>query len=374
MKRYFLLVAGLVLVLLSVLSCDRKPVNSTKYQLYESIIDNGKPLAFGDNRDIYVFCDEANWKALEQMLTQTMEQKVQLVESERYFSLHRANIKDIENLIKYKNLLFIGDLKTKGAVSRHVATTMPAAMVQKVKTSGGEMMTSSNRWVKDQLVIYLAGNDLDGLKKIADLQKGKLYDMFVQRFSQRLAYQAYQTKLVPEDFFAAYPFSLKIPENYKIFSTDKLNRFVSLLYRNPSQSKDFPDKYISIYYEDMPAENLTQSWLLQKRKELAWKYYDQDEFDQNKADPQQITFGKYPALQIRGAWKNTKHYIGGAFQTFAFYDTVQNRAYLIDNSVYFPAGDKLPELLELRMISESFVCNAGHTAHSGKQNKTKGNK
>jgi len=47
--------------------------------------------------------------------------------------------------------------------------------------------------------------------------------------------------------------------------------------------------------------------------------------------------------------------VGGAFQSFAFFDENSERAYLIDNSVYYPEGSKLEALIELEIISSSIV-------------------
>ena len=57
--------------------------------------------------------------------------------------------------------------------------------------------------------------------------------------------------------------------------------------------------------------------------------------------------------KISGMWINKKYTVGGAYQTFAFYDERTKRAYLIDNSVYFPEGYKLDALIELEVISNT---------------------
>jgi len=227
-------------------------------------------------------------------------------------------------------------------------------MIDRVLNSGGDIFVAKNRWVKDQLVVYMVGDKLESLLKLNILQTNRLFNLFLDRLGERLAYQAYLTKLIPEDFFQPYPFTLKIPENYRLFNDDKKNHFLSFLYRMRSEAREFPDKYVSVYYQDMGADSLKLDWILSKRKELADKYFDKDEFDPKMLRSERLLFGKYNAWRIIGPWKNMKHNIGGGFQTFAFYDEAQKRAYLIDNIVYYPAGDKLPELLELQKLSVSF--------------------
>jgi hypothetical protein len=354
--KFKLTVSAVLLLAVSVLllvSCNGS-AKPDKYSFYETSVDTSKPLAWGDDREIYVFCDEPAWKLTENMLRRSLERETFIVVNEKYFTLVRKDITHLDELMHYKNLLFLGDLKSKGAVSNHLRSSMDKHMIERVKNSGGEMFAAKNRWVQDQLIVYMVGDNLEDLAKLNILQTNRLYNLFLNRFGERLAYQAYKTKLIPEDFFESYPFTVKIPENFSLFSDDRANHFLSFLYRMRSESRDYPDKYISIYYEDMPNDTLRLPWILDKRKQLAFRYYDKDEFDPKLVRSEKINFGKYNAWWILGPWKNAKFDIGGGFQSFAFYDQDQKRFYLIDNVVYFPAGDKLPVLLELQKISATF--------------------
>lgn len=342
------------IMLVIFLNCGRKESQPGKYSFYETVVDSSKPIAWGDDRDIYVFCDDNVWKLTEDMLRRSLERETAIVVNERYFNLIKADIGKIDELIKYKNLLFLGSLKAKGAVSEHLKNSMDKRMISRIQNSGGELFVSRNRWVKDQLVIYMVGSNLENLLKINILQTNRLYDTFVNRLGERLAYQAFQTKVIPEDFFGQFSFAIKIPDNFRLFHDSKNERFLSFLYRMRSESRDFPDKYISVYYEDMPMQELTVDWLIEKRRELADKFYDKDEFDTKLIRSERMNFGRYTAWRLLGPWVNKKHDIGGGFQTFGFYDEQQGRAYLIDNVVYYPAGDKLPVLLELQKISATF--------------------
>jgi len=336
-------------------SCGKSARQTDRYDFYEKVMDTSKPIAVGTDRDIYILCDETNWKLVESALRENLEQQRTVVSKEQYFELHRSDIKQLETLTRYKNLIFIGDLQSKSAVSRHIRNTLPPNVLQKVQARGADMLSVNNRWVKDQLVIYMVASQPDLLVRLLQERKNKLFDLLLERLADRLAYQAFLTKLIPEDFFAAYPFTLKVPETYQIFSNDKQNRFLSLLFRSNQESRETPDKYLSVYYEDMPENKLDGNWLLDTRKRLAWHYYDEDEIDPASLHPLQIVFGNYTAWYVMGAWKNQKHLMGGGFQAFALYEPNQKKAYLIDNSVYYPTGDKLPVLLELWRISQTFT-------------------
>jgi hypothetical protein len=345
---FFLMLLGLVS------SCGKGAGDSSKYSFYESTVDTSKPPAWGSDEDIHILCDTETWKLAENFLRRSLERQVYVVVNEQYFHLIKADIREMDTISKYKNLLFMGDLKSRDAVSQHVRNTIPERMNQRVKNTGAEMFVAKNRWVKDQLIVYMVGSSRENLLRLLISQNNRLFNLFVNRYGERLAYQAYLTKVIPEEFFEPYPFSIKIPQSYRLFSDDKANRFLSFLYRMRSEAREYPDKYISIYYENMPADSLNLDWLIAKRRELAARYYDGDEFEVEKIRSERLSFGTYNAMRLLGPWKNPKHDIGGGFQTFAFYDAAQKRAYLIDNVVYYPAGDKLPQLMELEKISVTF--------------------
>lgn len=352
---HLVLYATLLLMLLTLFSsCGKGAGDSSKYSFYESTVDTSKPPAWGSDDEIHLLCDAETWKLAENFLRRSLERQVYVVVNEQYFHLIKADIREMDTLSKYKNLLFMGDLRSKDAVSQHVRNTIPDRMTQRVKNTGAEMFVAKNRWVKDQLIVYMVGSSRENLLRLLISQNNRLFNLFVNRYGERLAYQAYLTKVIPDEFFETYPFTIKIPQSYRLFSDDKANRFLSFLYRMRSEAREYPDKYISIYYEDMPADSLNLEWLLAKRAELAAKYYDGDEFEVDKIRSERLTFGTYSAMRLLGPWKNPKHDIGGGFQTFAFYDAAQKRAYLIDNVVYYPAGDKLPQLLELEKLSVTF--------------------
>lgn len=342
-------------VLLTVLSgCNRiKPIPS-RYTEFDDLIDHAKPLALGDDRDVHVFCDPANWKTLEPFIRSGIEREVPITYPEKYFQLVMADVKDAPALAKYKNIIYIGDLESKTPVSAYMKSILASDFQTRVQSSGGDLFVSKNHNSRDQIVLFLLGKDSLSLSKIGTLQADNIFSLLLKRFSERQGYYAYQSKVISPDFFKPYPFSLQIPETYRLFSNDKDGRFLSLIYRAKMQNREIPDKYISVYYEPMPQNKVDLNWLIAKRQEIGQKYFEGDEFDPNLIRKESITFQKREAFRLLGAWKNLKHMIGGGFQSYAFWDENTKTAYLIDNVVFFPAGDKLPILVELYVISNSF--------------------
>ncbi|MCL1827530.1 MAG: DUF4837 family protein, partial [Candidatus Cloacimonetes bacterium] len=186
-------------------------------------------------------------------------------------------------------------------------------------------------------------------------ENGDLYfNIFRDRLIARINHQSRRLDGYKLAFFEKLPFTMYIPKTYKLFENNPANRFVSFLWRSHSDPEDTPDKYISIYWEKNETNPVNQEWLLEKRKEIAWQFYDEDEFSADYTARQDIEFNHYKAYQISGKWQNQKHYVGGAFRSFAFYDEKLQTAYLIDLVIYFPRGFKLRYLLELEEHAKTF--------------------
>lgn len=345
----YLLIIGILLLS----ACGKSEKNQLKYTAFDNLIDHNKPLAMGDDRDVHLFCDDANWQALKPFVQSGIEREVPIVYPEKYFNLIMARISDAEKLKNYKNLVFIGDLASTTPVSMYMKKVLDKEFITRVESSGGDLFVAKNLSSRDQIVFFLLGKDPLSLSKYGALQADNIFGLLLRRYAERQGYQAYQGRVIDPSFWDKYPFSLQIPDTYRLFSNDQAGRFLSFIYRAHQESREIPDKYISVYYEAMPENKVDIKWLQNKRRELGIKYFEGDEFDPDLIRSEPFRFGKYDGFRLLGAWKNTKHMIGGGFQSFAFWDKNTQTAYLIDNIVYFPAGDKLPILVELYAISNS---------------------
>lgn len=356
MKR-IILVLTLCSVLLLLASCQGKKASSERYTAYDKIMDYAKPLAFGEDEDIYVFCGSKNWQSLEPVLRSNLERTVGLVYNEKYFNLIPAELSKLGEMLPYKNLIFAGDLQSSDEVSVHMRQSLPQAHLDQVQQTGGQLFVAKNHNSRDQVILYLMGTEPEQLFRVTNLQSGNLFRILLERYSQRLAFQAFRGKVIGADFWKNFPFSLKVPDTYRLYSNDAPGRFLSLLYRSRMESREIPDKYISVYYEPMQADSIDGEWLLNKRNEIWGAKFEGDFVPRDKVRMERSNFAGFSGWKLIGPWENHTHLIGGAFQSMGFWDPETKRAYIVDNSVYFPAGDKLSILMELYMISSTFKLN-----------------
>lgn len=343
----------LSLLLITLGSCQRDKAPVDRFTAFDKILDYAKPLAFGEDEDIYVFCGTQNWIQLEPVLRASLERTVGLVYDEKYFNLIPAEYSRLKELLPYKNLIFAGDLGSADDVSVHMRSSLPQSHIQRVQQSGGDLFVAKNHNSRDQVILYLLGQDSQNLLRVTNLQSGNLFSILLQRYGQRLAYQAFRGKVIDKGFWKNFPFTMQVPDTFRLYSNDAPARFLSLLYRSRMENRGIPDKYISIYYEDMQADSIDGDWLFNKRNEVWAAKFEGDQIFRDKIRMERFNFAGYQGWRLIGPWENHKHLIGGAFQCVAFWHPESKRAYLVDNSVYFPAGDKLSILLELYMISST---------------------
>ena len=342
----------LILSLLLLFACTGGPKEQARYSKFDDVIDTAKPLAMGDERDVYLFCDADNWKAVQPFVQSSIERELILVYAEKYFRLIPTPIAEVNSYLKYRNLIFIGDLESDAKVSQYMRASLADDFINRVKSSGGDLFIARNHHSRDQMIMYLMGSNKLNLEKIGAIQSDNIFDILIRLYAERLGYQAYQQPVIPSSFWKDYHFSLKIPDNFTLYSNDKAGHFLSFIYRARMQDREIPDKYINVYYEDMPENEIDHQWLIQKRQMLGKKYFEGDTFNEEVIRKEQTKLAGYDAYRIVGAWENMTHLIGGAFQSYAFWH--DGKAYIVDNSVYFPAGDKLSILVELYVISSSF--------------------
>ena len=68
-----LILLGVLFLLTAFSACGKGGKQQDKFSFYESVVDSSKPIAWGEDNDIYVFCDEPAWKLGKNMLINSLE-------------------------------------------------------------------------------------------------------------------------------------------------------------------------------------------------------------------------------------------------------------------------------------------------------------
>jgi hypothetical protein len=112
---------------------------------------------------------------------------------------------------------------------------------------------------------------------------------------------------------------------------------------------------ITVYWEGGQWEDRAVT-CLERRKMLAWEFWDQDEVVEETLQINEGKFVGHDAAIMTGMWENKKYTIGGIFATYCFRCEECEHNYAVDAAVFAPGLDKLPLLRELRAILVTFEC------------------
>ena len=308
-------------------------------------------MSWGHKQSIYVFADDAVWQYAEKPLRESLERVTFTTDNEQYFEIERIEYSRLEQFYKFNNLIFFCDISSQEEVAQYVMSIMGDEVMEQVRENNVGIYPQSNLWVNDQFVIFLLGDNEENLLRLNILQAEKVFTLFKKKLYERTEEQLYKFETYAASTFAGYPWEIKIPRYFLVYKEDRQNNFISFLAR----SKEKADRYISVYYEKIEESQFTRSWIKEKRASLVWKYYDEDEFKDKDVRMENYQIAGREGFKLSGRWQNMKYLIGGAFQSFAFYDEASGNAYIIDNSVYYPEGYKLNSLIELEIMGNSLI-------------------
>lgn len=336
-----------ILALLFSIGCKGK--TEQQYKPTGRRVDHKKPLAWGHGQTIYVFADDRVWKYAEKPLKDSIERFFYTTENETMFELKRADYKAMDQFYRFKNLIFLGHLESKEEVSSFIKERLTETALAGIDENGAGMYLMHNLWANDQLVVFIMGQTEEKLLRYNIIQAEDTFQSFREVLFQRTRSKIYGLEVYPDSFFKKQPWLIKIPKSYIVYKEDSEHRYLSFL----SRKKDNADKYVTVYYEKMEENNVNLAWAVKTREKLAWDVYDEDEIVKEDTRSELTDFKGRKAIKISGKWQNKKYAVGGAFQTFAFYDQQSKKAFFVDNSVFFPEGYKLSSLIELEIISRT---------------------
>jgi hypothetical protein len=314
---------------------------------------SNKPLSWGKDQVIYVFADQEMWQEMETDIKANLERTFLTTSEETMFDIERADITKIDDFYKFRNLLFLADVSDNEPVAQYVTKQLQGELIDNVKTDGYAFYYKSDLWAQDQVVCFLLSDTVTQMKSLHANLKDMVFDKYREALKNRIA-RTYSYKVTKSDeIFQDLPYELNIPKQFTIYKDMKDKNMLSFLYRHYKEKGDKPDKYISIYYEKADKNPISDEWLIKVRSKMGWDLYDKDEIDPAQVKIESFDWKDIKGFRLYGRWSNFQYIMGGAFQSYAFWDERTKTAYFIDNSIFFPAGDKLYHLMELEAISQT---------------------
>ena len=308
---------------------------------------HAKPHAGGDPREVTVVADEAVWAVVESTLIKGLERKVPFQDEETVFWVHGLGLDAMEIIRRRPLLLFLASVDVKGPVAEFVPTLMGKDLVALASRSPFNRLTDP--WAEGQVAYVLAGFTPHQLDSLASRVVDETYDGFLSRYRLTVHERLYargEDRAQTRNLASRYGWSLEVPRPWRMEAKPD-EHWVHFVETNP-------DRRVSVHWEDWAETTVTPEYCLRTRRALARQYDRDDEIDGPRTTHEWTTFLGRPAVEIIGAWMNTKHTSGGPFRTVCFLVPEQQRLYFIDLVTFAPDRPKFYVMTQLGIIAETF--------------------
>ena len=315
------------------------------------IVACSKPMiaAFGSNSEVLIVttprCASEAAK-----LKNILEREIVTVQYEKAFNVRIVTAADLRTELSRKNIVLL-DFLTPASDLEGRIRDVAGASFGALKEGKLNRCVAYDRWAKGQAVMVITAPSKNDLDEFLENKADEIFDFVdacVQTRLNKALFYAGEQKAASERLLKTYGWTLRLPRGYEIDESYASERVVKIM-------KDKPARMITVYWEGGTWEDEPATCLERKRM-LAWDYWDEDEVIDETLEIKQGDFVGYEATVLTGAWQNRKYTIGGIFVTYCFTCSESGRHYVVDAAVFAPGLDKLPLMRELKAILSTFRC------------------
>lgn len=308
--------------------------------------------AFGSNSGITIVttprCEE-----IARDLAASLGRETVTVQYERAYDVTLITTGDVKNHDSRKNIVVIDFLEPENRLSRNILDLAGGAR-EDVRAGKTGIFHREDRWAMGQVVVGITAPTEAALGELITSRSEEIFryiERVVQARLNRAIFNAGEQELVTERLAETYGWSLRLPPRYDVDEKYATERVIKIL-------QDKPARMITVYWEDGDWGE-REATCLERKRMLAWKYWDEDEIVEDALEITEATFGGVSAVHLTGTWENKKYVIGGSFTSYCFTCPDCGRNYFIDAAVFAPGFDKLPLMRELEAILVTFKCSCG---------------
>lgn len=308
--------------------------------------------AFGSNSGITIVTTP-RCEPIARELATSLEREVVTVQYERAYEVTLITTGDVANHDSRKNIILIDYLEPESGLSKAILG-LAADRRDDVRAGRAGIFHREDRWAMGQVVVGITAPTEAGLMELVTAGSEEIFryvEAVVQARLNRALFNAGEQELVTERLAAAYGWRLRLPPRYDVDEKYADQRVIKVL-------NDQPARMVTVYWEDGDWSD-PEATCIDRKKMLAWKYWDEDEIVEDALEITETTLFGSPAVRLVGTWENKKYVIGGAFVSYCFTCPECGRNYFTDAAVFAPGLDKLPLLRELEAILVTFRCECG---------------
>jgi hypothetical protein len=323
--------------------------------------------ASGEGDEIIVVVDSVLWEGpvgreIRKIYMQPMKGMPQ---DEALFDLHKVNPMKLNSVLKsMHNMIFVMTLDRKSPESERIKGMFTNESLKRVqKEPDFFQATESNKFARDQKIMYLFGQDEETLASNISENRDVLLRYFMdqtERLTRRRLFKS-RERDIENVLTKHHGYSLKVPYGYEL--AKDLKDFVWL---RELDGRNDREKNIFIYEQPYggPEDFANIAALRDKITELYLRDSQNPELyilrQEGTGDvpfsvlTERVTFnGKY-AIKARGLWAVSDLTRGGPFMSYTMVDEQKQMLYYIEGFVYHAAGKKKRLMQEMQAILSTF--------------------
>lgn len=310
------------------------------------------PLGLDD--EIRIAADSTIWIQAEPILREIFEKIEFTPQPEKVFKL----IYEEPNKVKrFKNVIFLSTLDAKDKFSTVINSGLTEQARAKVE-QGTIIFVKKDEWVKNQVALFLIGNDLPTLLNRIDNLRAEIFFQFEDywnQFHKNILYRDREQVDVENHLLKNYGWKIRVPIDFRLETQSAKDRFVMF-------HRKVPLRWLSIFWiEATDPSVITKEWCIAKRNEIG-KLFFENEVIEEVYEPviaDDVIFLNRRALKLKGLWKDDAKVAGGPFRMYCFFDQPTERIYFIDMHVFAPnfQRGKLHYFRQMEIIANTFQTN-----------------
>lgn len=305
------------------------------------------PHPVGKLTEIIVISEPELYSQVESLVVNTIERIIYTPTTERIFEIKKTTPDKLAEFKYRQNILILGLTGTPIIHSILAPNAMKELLAGSLYIFGSDSL-----FIPGQSVLVIAGPTMYKLAEIIKDNSELIFNYFAEGVRRRLKEDLYKDgyqKNLSAKLESMYDFSISIPNGWLVAHNEF--GFVGFI-------RHYPDRIISIYWEDTPEVitspdvKLDKSKAISIRNKIGTLYYEGDYVQDTLTNFYWVNFHNLISAKLDGIWQNDEKVMGGPFKCYIFWKG--GRLYVIDGHIFAPGEKKWKWLQQLEIIIDTF--------------------
>ncbi len=310
----------------------------------------------GDRNKVVVVADSTLWLEVQDEIKASLSHIYYTPQPEPAFKILHKTPDQLGKLTRVPNLLMVATLQDEGKMKEYVNKILSASSLQRVRENKASLFSSRDAWARNQLLVVAIAKDKETLEQNLQENQQQLFDLFDEFVSQKIRdmlFKHLEKEKLSKELMKKYGWTMRIQADFHVV-VDSADIQTVIMERFD------PVRWITVYWQSSETPyTLTKEWMINKRNEIARKFYNDDYIytdDTIKVQEKEVYFNDFPAIRLDGVWQNdnANKISGGPFRCYGFYDDQAQRIYFIDMAVFAPGERKMQYIRQVDAMAHTF--------------------